>query len=288
VTDELEFYSTPGRMTDLSRHRKLADEIPTEIVDVCRVVQGLVVHPFLGGLYGLEYSPEQLESLQIRAADKIVDRILELDPAPLTQPRPPEKRFVGNCRHFTTLSTAILRHHGLPARGRCGFGMYFNAPDLDYVDHWVVERWDGEWVQTDTQLDRLQIDLHKLDFDPLDTPRDRFVPGGKAWQLYRAGEADGDTFGVLDMHGPWFIKGDLLLDLASLNKVELLPWDSWGFGLSGRQGTPDGDAYLDGVAAVTTQDDFAEIRDLYESDDQLRVPAEITSFTDKGPVSVKL
>jgi hypothetical protein len=285
---ELAFYATPGRMTDLSRHAGQADALPSDIADLCRIVQGLVVHAFLGPLYGLEYTDEQREHVQIRAAAEMLDKILEIDPAPLTEERPPEKRFVGNCRHFTTLSTAILRHHGKPARGRCGFGTYFNAPNLDYVDHWVVERWDDRWILTDAQLDHEQIDLHKITFYPLDVPRDAFIDGGRAWQLYRAGKADGDRFGVLDMHGPWFIKGDLMLDLASLNKVELLPWDSWGLGMSGEWGTPEFEAAVDDVAVLTTSGSFDEIRARYESDVLLRVPSEITSFTDSGPVKVTL
>ena len=34
----------------------------------------------------------------------------------------PERRFVGNCRHFTVLLCAFLRARGVPARARCGFG----------------------------------------------------------------------------------------------------------------------------------------------------------------------
>ena len=30
------------------------------------------------------------------------------------------------------------------------------------------------------------------------------------------------------MYGYWFIAGNLVRDLAALNKVELLPWDDWG------------------------------------------------------------
>ena len=46
-------------------------------------------------------------------------------------------------------------------------------------------------------------------------------------QLCRAGQANPDLFGVFDMHGMWFIRGNVVRDLAALNKVELLPWDCW-------------------------------------------------------------
>ena len=68
----------------------------------------------------------------------------------------------------------------------------------------------------------------ELDFDPLDVPHNRFITGGHAWQMFPQDGANPDDFGIMDMHGPWFIRGDLLRDFAALNKVELLPWDSWG------------------------------------------------------------
>nr|WP_246722323.1 transglutaminase-like domain-containing protein [Rhizobium laguerreae] len=47
-----------------------------------------------------------------------------IDPAPLDIPRPPERRSIGVCRHFTVLACAALKAQGVPARARCGFGMY--------------------------------------------------------------------------------------------------------------------------------------------------------------------
>ena len=64
---------------------------------------------------------------------------------------------------------------------------------------------------SDAQLDDLMLDVLKPDFDPLDVPRDRFIVGGKAWQLCRCGQADPDAFGIFDMHGLGFVRGDLLV-----------------------------------------------------------------------------
>ena len=30
----------------------------------------------------------------------------------------------GNCRHFTVLTVAVPRAHGIPARARCGFSFF--------------------------------------------------------------------------------------------------------------------------------------------------------------------
>lgn len=41
--------------------------------------------------------------------------------------------------------------------------------------------------------------------------------------------ADPNDFGIFDMRGLWFVWGNLVRDIAALNRMELLlPWDSWG------------------------------------------------------------
>lgn len=280
--DELEFYASPGRMTDLRAIEDRVANLPADVPGLCRVVQGLIVHPFWASRYGVGGVAERDEELQIREAASILEKVLEIDDRPLADPREPSKRVLGNCRDFTTVATALLRHKGVAARGRCGFATYFQAGK--YVDHWVVQWWDGaRWMLTDPQLDAFQLNAIAADFDALDVPCDRFIDAGRAWHLYRAGEADGDDFGILDMWGPWFIRGNVSRDLASLNKVEMLPWDAWG----DLDATPT-DEETDRVAAVAASAEFDAVRALYESDERLRVGDEITSFRSSGPVKVRL
>jgi hypothetical protein len=80
----------------------------------------------------------------------------------------------------------------------------------------------------DPQLDTPQRELFKVTFDPLDVPRDQFLVAGDAWRLCRSGKADPASFGILDMHGLWFIAGNVIRDVAALNNHEMLPWDVWG------------------------------------------------------------
>lgn len=80
----------------------------------------------------------------------------------------------------------------------------------------------------DAQLDAFQCTEMKITFDPLDVPRDQFIVGGRAWQMARSGQVDPERFGIFDMHGLGFVRGNLVRDVAALNKVELLPWDCWG------------------------------------------------------------
>ncbi len=285
--DEHAYYSAPGKHTDLSRHAPLVDHLPTDPAGLCEVVQGLILHPFWTQAYDVELTPDRGPELQLRRADEMVDRIVELDDSPLHMARDPQRRLVGNCRDFTTLSVAILRHHGVAARARAGFGTYFTPGK--YIDHWVVEihNDDGTWRRFDSQLDELQRSYLKVGFDVLDMPGGTFLDGAEAWQLIRRGEADGDDFGILNLFGIHFARGDLALDLAALNKVELLPWDTWGLNVS-QQPPEETDAVRDTVAEVTTRGRLDQIRELYENDDRLRVPDEVVSWLPEGPVTVRL
>src|SRR5437763_1324295 len=141
----------------------------------------------------------------VQAGDDGSPALRAIDPAPLAQARPPGRRLIGVCRHFTVLAVALLRLRGTPARSRCGFGTYFDGTP---VDHWVVEYWDGRaWKLGDAQMDAVQREALKLPFDPLDVPRDRFMVAGEAWRRCRAGEADPSSFGIMHLRGLWFAAG---------------------------------------------------------------------------------
>ena len=257
-------------------------------------VQGLLIHIYWAGRYGVELDDTRQSEVQLRLVARQLERIRELDDRPLSQARPPECRLVGNCRDFTSLLVTMLRRQGIPARSRCGFARYFEPNH--YEDHWVAEYWQADeqrWVLVDAQMDALQRGVLQLPFDPLDVPRDQFITGGHAWAMCRAGQADPEAFGIHDMHGLWFIRGNLVRDVAALNKVELLPWDVWGLAyLEGGEDALSADdwAALDEMAALSGGDvpDFERLRALYETDERWRVPPVIRSFTSAGPVEVTL
>ena len=156
---------------------------------------------------------------------------------------------------------------------------------INYEDHWVCEYWHEaakRWVLVDVQLDDLQCNKLSIPFDPLDVPRDQFIVGGQAWQLCRSGEADPDAFGIHDMHGLWFVRGNLVRRrVAALNKMELLPWDVWGI-IEGADESlsVDDRRFLDTIANLTCEDlpDGKKVRELYESDGRLHVPPIINSY----------
>ncbi|HZS61750.1 MAG TPA: transglutaminase-like domain-containing protein, partial [Gemmatimonadaceae bacterium] len=94
-----------------------------------QIVQGLVIHQYMASAYGVTVSEARSAESHIRHVDEMLDRIFAIDPSPLTVARPPEKRLVGVCHHFSLLFVAMLRAHGIPARYRQGFGTYFNPPN---------------------------------------------------------------------------------------------------------------------------------------------------------------
>jgi hypothetical protein len=285
------YFTEQGPMSEPGMYVSLFENLPTSISDLVKLVQGVTVHVLWAERYGLNVPPERMDELQLRSLQNRLARTMELDASPLTEPRPLEKKLLGNCRDHSLLLAALLRHQGIPARARCGFGTYF-MPD-HFEDHWVTEYWNQEgarWIFVDAQLDELQREVLKIDFDVLDVPRDQFIVGGKAWQMCRSGDQGPDKFGIFDMHGLGFARGNLVRDVASLNKMELLPWDCWGVILAEQLDDPADLSMLDQVASLSAEDvpDFEALRAHYESDPRLHVNGPLLSYVNGHMVEVQI
>ena len=289
---DLTFFAQYGKITDPGPYAHLYQDLPSDIPSLVRVVQGLMVHVFWAQRYGLNLSEERKSEVQLRSMERRLSRTLALDAGTLTMPRMPEQKIVGNCRDFSITLASMLQSKGIPARPRCGFGAYF-LPN-HYEDHWVCEYWneaEQRWVLVDAQLDELQQNVLKTSFNTLDVPRDQFLVGGAAWKMCRSGQADPEQFGIFDMHGMDFVKGDFIRDVAALNKVELLPWDCWGMILMEYASLPLEDlSMLDRLAELTCRDipDFDMVRQIYESDPRLHVGESIQSYVNGGTEQVTI
>jgi len=285
-----EYYRHDGPMTAPGAHAEEFSKLPRDVARLCEVVQGLLIHrdiaPFL---YDLKLTEAQRDDGHIRPVAQMLTRIHELDSRPITTARDYSGRLPSVCRHFSLMLSAMLRHHGIPARPRCGFGAYFNAGKFE--DHWVCEYWnaaESRWILVDAQMDPVQRKAFKLDFSPLDLPRDRFIIAGDAWQICRSGRADPAAFGLthVNLKGLWFVEGNVIRDLASLNRMEMLPWDVWGMmDMNDAALTEEKRALVDRVAALTISGDekFAEVREIYESDERLRVPPVVFNALRNAP-----
>jgi len=230
AVDPLEYYTQHSIMTDPREHGDMLADLPTDVPGLVRVVQGVLIHPFCVALYHVQLSPRQREEVYLRSMAQMLGRLREFDPSPLVVAREPNQRLVGNCRDHAVLCVALLRQQSIPARLRVGFAGYFSETKNE--DHWITEYWDAgqeRWVLIDPQLDDIQCDAYKIDFDPLDMRfYDQFYTGGQAWQLCRSGQASSSQFGFKRWKGWGYIRGSLLHDLDALNKIELIAHDWWG------------------------------------------------------------
>jgi hypothetical protein len=176
---------------------------------------------------------ERLKDVDLRYADAMFGRLLEMGAPHLSRDRLPEERLPGCCRDFAVLFVSMARHKGIPARVRVGYATYFK-PGW-YLDHVIAEVWDSEevrWRLVEPEITAAVV--ARVGFDPLDVPRDQFVTGPLAWIAARSGRVDPEHFVVApDLEIPytrgWLsLRHHVVQDLAALNKTEMLVWDQWG------------------------------------------------------------
>jgi Transglutaminase-like superfamily len=212
LVDEItRFYRQPSPTSGLGRHKDLSPGLPAEPEALSAIVRGLLVHNFTAKVQGLLLPAERSSHMRTVGAEAILDNVFSLDPAPLGVERPAERRMVGFCYHFALLHCALLRATGTPARIRCGFAGYFEAQR--WVDHWVVEYWDGDgWLLTDPQTARS------------DLTSDDFQDGFTAWNHCRGGASLPALYGNGELWGWDELRGSLINDVAALNKVEVAGW----------------------------------------------------------------
>lgn len=279
--ESLDFYSTQSPMSDPGEFAHLFKDLPTTIPELCGVVHGAIIHRDATEFYGFKIPDERTAEIETRYMDQILKKIIELDGNPLSKTRLPEKRFTGSCRDFALLLTSILRYQNTPARLRCGFAGYFN--DM-WDDHWITEYWDEDkkgWVLVDPEIDDVEYKEYNLTIDPDDIPKDKFLNGGEAWIACRNGKQDSNKFGVstIDLQGLWFVRANVVRDLASLNKVEMLPWDYWGIAdKKFEEFTEEDYKLIDQIALVTaTADDLEKLGTAYKNS-RASVPHTVHSF----------
>ncbi len=282
---EVERYIRHSKVTDPGGMSWAFEGLPRDIPALVETIQGFFLHIHWAGRYGVTPTEEQKGHVQSRLVSRILEVLVSQDPAPLTRSRPLERRFFGNCRDYSVFLCSVLRSQGVPARARCGFGTYF-LPGT-YEDHWVCEYWNGErWVMLDAQMDDFQRSRLGIDFDTLDMPEGRFVKASEAWLMCREGREDPEKFGIFDMRGMWFVRGNVLRELAALNGAEMLPWDVWGLmsedlsedaaqGDYGELVRAERHTLLDKVSRALVEDDDDAILSLYRCEPGLAVPEEL-------------
>jgi len=274
----LEYFACSGPITDIGAAAEEISRLPSTIPGLCRLIQGLILHPFEAHHYGVKVPRKRWRELDLCEVACMLQRLWELDQAPLDVQRSPEKRLLGNCRDYATLLCAFLRLQQIPARVRYGFATYFEANF--YTDHVVCEYWNTEqqrWILVDAQIDEVLRRAYGISLDTLDLPQNAFLPAGRAWQLYRSATVDPTEFGITSSgpRGVTFIRTGVLHEVAALNKVELLCQEEWDLG--------DGEEQLqivDQLAQWTLHADtmLGQLRSVFEQGTSLSVPPMVRRY----------
>lgn len=218
-----------GALSDPGRYGPEIGRIPGTIADLCRAVQGLLMHDGALAMYGLEASDFAQFSRQTLAVEARLDQFSGPGGGLDLGPRAPARRMIGTCRDYALLLTGFLRHHGVAARVRCGFAAYLSIGRFD--DHWICQAWrpdEERWQAVDAQLDERHLEAHAIGFDHLDLPDGQFLSADVAWNTVRTGAEHAHLFNAgAAARGEWLIAVNLARDYLALNKQETSEWDRW-------------------------------------------------------------
>jgi hypothetical protein len=284
-------YRTHSAWSDPGRFASLLAAVPPDPAAIARATSAVLLHPFLAFERNLAIPDRAQHDKEVRGVEAMLAHIVSRREAGLEVERAPDDRFFCVCAGYAQLATAIFRTHGLPARCRVGFATYFMPGHFE--DHWLCEYWDdGGWRFLDAQLDDRYRAAMRLDFPATDVPRQVFLDASTAWRRMRAGEIDPAKLGLaaLGLAGDWFAAHSVLRDAAALNKIELLPWETWSIGRDFGPGRPVPPAHrpaIDAVAARLHGSPDGDIADhVYREHAWLQVPATILSFAGGEPREV--
>jgi hypothetical protein len=223
-----DYYASHSVFTDPGAYAVLIGGLPLQIPVLCRTLHGLLIHEAWIERQGLDPAAFSGQGRATLPVAQRLKQLLAIDPSPLTFARPGALRALATCRDFSLMLCAVLRHHGVPARIRCGFGRYFAGHP--YHDHWVCEYWardEQRWILVDAELDEPHRSLLKFDFEPTDVPRTEFISGIEAWKRCRTGVINPAQLGHGTTTGLFFARVNLARDLLALAKIETSAWDTW-------------------------------------------------------------
>lgn len=281
MKDTLELYLEHDIMTKVKTMKSMVTDMPKDIKTIVAYVQNILLHQHWSKAYGLELSEERMKEPFIRSFEEKLIFLNKLGFTHVSEQKANENKIISICRDFSIVATALCREAGIPARARCGFASYFE--EGKYTDHWVLEYWDEEkkkWIMVDAQLDALQQKALKLPFDPLDVSEDYFITGPRAWLMCREGRFNPELFGIFEWWGYNYLRCNLILDVNSLLKVPMQPWDSWeGYkSLPMEEWTDDDYKVMDdlSVLALNVDNNFDALYKYVQTNDKIKVPEDLS------------
>ena len=254
--DTLTYFASQSALTDLGKYGEQYAAVPADVTAICGVVQGLFLK--MEERYKYPIVNERLLGTHARKVSAVLDWVMKFKKGGnVVDVREIPDRFLASSSDYANLFVALCREKGIAARKRVGFA---NGTSCDYAEYW-----DGNaWKQ----------------IDPSGEIEGEIVPAAKAWAACRAGEMCACQF-VADAQtkqlGWDAVRNNLILDLAAMNKVELLNWDRYGW-----MQRPFDDfsekalATMDAAAAALVNEDMDAVQTIYEAEEGLQVPAVIT------------
>jgi Transglutaminase-like superfamily len=288
------YWASQSPVTDPGPAATAIDALPGARDALREASSQLVFHYRAGGDFAKNGVPaERMAEINTRYADAMFALLLERGDPALIRKRPAADRVVGCCRDATVLFLALARHKGIPARARVGFAAYFRPGWL--LDHVVAEVWDhreSRWRLIDPEMESdWTPEVNGRPVNWLDLADDQFITGPRAWQAAREGKSDPDRHVVApelevpDTRGWPYIAHNVVHDLATLNKTEMLLWDAWGMQLGWMTGpVPKPDTtVLDEVCASTADPGVhPDVVAALGARDGLRVPEAVSRFDPNG------
>lgn len=258
--DTLSYYAAQSPFTDPGDLSGLFTGLPKTVPELCRVVQGLCLD------YEIRYKypivNERVIPTHVRYVSAVLKEITALDKSPLTEARPEVNRFLASSSDYANLLCSMARAQGIPARKRVGF-----TKGETYDSFELTEYWDGSaWKQADAS----------------ELAKGEFLSAAEAWQAVRSGKLDAGLFRDKENSGLSVVRNNLLLDLAAMNKRELLNWDRYGWMLRPFEDFSDKAwEILDKAAELLLAGDGAldELAELYNREEGIQVPKVIRCET---------
>ena len=182
----LDFYAQPAAMTAMGNRARLFGELPGDVAALSPVLQGLQIHEYMAAAYSVR---------DPRSAPRRVDlapsaRCWSASSPSMTGRSPSPDRRSGDWSASADTShccsSPCCAPAGITARARVGSSELISCP----ASSWITGCANGG-----TSGRRAGSERHAV---------------------------DAALFGIRQLRGAWFIAGNLIRDVAALNKVELL------------------------------------------------------------------
>ena len=276
------FYIEQSHLSALGRHQSHLSHLSQQPSDLFVLTQNLFVHENECQWGNYEFAKARYVESYYRRVEDMLSQIFTLSSRPLHEPRSLEEKLIVSCRGAALLFCAFLRNQGIPGRLRVGFVSYHPIARFK-MDHVVTEYWeDGKWKCADPLMSEafFKMNPKAKNLNPLDLSEEAFIPAEQAWINLRTKKEDCSQYGVglfQNRRGLFSVRNKLLHALAARLKFEMLPGDLWGYMLfDGPSVDPTEESqlqYLDELASLLLQDDFAQLKAFYEAHAAVKVPS---------------